>query len=106
MSGLRPSDPGPAPSPRDAVGPVLESGEIAQAVIAAIRAHNRDVTVSDRGAYLRVGVPRRCVLDRLAVERLLGRPFRLPRDLELVMPAFSGLLRMERDQAVWEADRR
>lgn len=91
---------------RGKVGPVLESGEIAAAVIAAIRAHNRDVEVSDRGAYLRVAVPRRCVLDREAVERMLGRPFRLPGDLELVMPAFSGILSIDRDGAVWEAERR
>jgi hypothetical protein len=88
---------------RDEVGPVLEAGETASAVIAAIRAHNPDVVVSDRGAYLRVSVRRRCLLDRRAVEHLLGRPFRLPGDLELVMPAFSGKLRIERDQAVWEA---
>jgi toluene monooxygenase system protein D len=94
-----------APTAREAVGPVLESGETANAVIAAIRAHNRDVMVSDRGAYLRVAVPRRCLLDRLTVERVLGRPFRLPGDLELVMPAFSGYLKIERDRAVWEAER-
>jgi toluene monooxygenase system protein D len=94
-----------APTAGEAVGPVLESGETATAVVAAIRAHNRDVVVSDRGAYLRVAVPRRCLLDRLTVERALGRPFRLPGDLELVMPAFSGYLKIERDRAVWEAER-
>jgi toluene monooxygenase system protein D len=94
------------PTAREAVGPVLESGETANALIAAIRAHNRDVVVSDRGAYVRVAVPQRCLLDRLTVERVLGRPFRLPGDLEMVMPAFSGYLRIERDRAVWEAERR
>jgi toluene monooxygenase system protein D len=95
-----------APLAREAVGPVLESGETANALVTAIRAHNRDVVVTDRGAYLRVAVPRRCLLDRLTVERVLGRPFRLPGDLELVMPAFSGYLRIDRDQAVWEAEQR
>ena len=106
MSGQGHPGEGAAASAREAVGPVLESGETANAVIAAIRAHNRDVVVTDRGAYLRVSVPRRCLLDRRTVERALGRPFRLPGDLELVMPSFSGKLRIERDQAVWEADRR
>lgn len=91
---------------RDEVGPVLEAGETAAAVIAAIRAHNRDVVVRDHGAYLRVSVRRRCLLDRRAVEQALGRPFRLPGDLELVMPAFSGKLRIERDHALWEANPR
>jgi len=95
-----------APTAHEGVGPVLESGEVGSAVLAAIRAHNRDVVVTDRGAYLRVAVPRRCLLDRLTVERALGRPFRLPGDLELVMPAFAGYLRIERDRAVWEAQRR
>jgi toluene monooxygenase system protein D len=97
---------GDEPVAREEVGPVLEAGEIANAVIAAIRAHNREVEVSDRGAYLRVSVRRRCLLDRRAVEALLGKPFRLPGDLELVMPGFSGRLRIDRDQAVWEADPR
>jgi toluene monooxygenase system protein D len=104
MSSIRDNDRG-APVAREGVGPVLESGEIGHAVLAAIRAHNRDVLVTDRGAYLRVAVPRRCLLDRLTVERVLGRPFRLPGDLELVMPAFAGYLRIERDRALWEAER-
>lgn len=106
MSPAPPNNLGAAPTPHDAVGPVLENGEVGRAVIAAIRAQNRDVMVSDRGAYLRVSVPRRCVLDRLALERALGRPFRFPGDLELVMPAFSGNLRIDRDQAIWEVGRR
>ncbi len=90
-------------SGRDAVGPVLEAGEVAQAVIAAIRERNHDVQVLDRGAYLRVSAPRRCLLERRAVERVLGRAFRLPGDLELVMPAFAGRLHVTPDEAVWEA---
>jgi hypothetical protein len=49
------------------VGPVLDAGETALAIVAAIREHNRDVEIQDRGAYIRVLVPGRCVLMRDAV---------------------------------------
>ena len=42
------------------VGPVLEAGEVASALIAAIREGNRDVEIVDRGSYLRVLCPQRC----------------------------------------------
>jgi toluene monooxygenase system ferredoxin subunit len=72
-----------------AVGPVLEAGPVGSVLAAAIRERHPDAEIEDRGSYLRVLVPRRCVLAREAVERLLGRDFRLPGDLEL-------------DEAVWE----
>ena len=86
---------------RGSVGPVLEAGETAVAIVAAIRALNANVTVLDRGSYVRVLVPGRCVVTTEAIERALGRPFRLPRDLELVMPSFKGTLSMSEDEVVW-----
>src|SRR5215471_10354779 len=86
---------------RDGVGPVLDAGEPAQAIIAAIRKLNSNVTVVDRWSYLRVLVPDRCVVARAAVEEALGRSFLLPGDLELVMPSFQGTLTMTDEEAVW-----
>ena len=86
---------------RDHVGPVLQKGAQADAIITAIKRHNQDVLVLDRGAYLRVSVPQRCVLLRAAVEASLQAAFELPSDLELVMPAFAGKLSMSREEAVW-----
>jgi hypothetical protein len=83
------------------VGPVLCAGDTATALIAALREVNHDLVIVDRGAYLRALAPDRCVLDRAAVERELGRPFRLPMDLELVMPSFQGELTVDDDRAVW-----
>ena len=85
-----------------AVGPVLTPGPLADAVIAAIRAGNSEVTVIDRGAYLRVLVPRRCCLDGARVAALAGTSFRLPGDLEPIMPSFRGRLTIAGDQALWE----
>ena len=61
------------PIARDWVGPVLQAGPVADAVIAAIRELNADVEVVDRGVYLRVLVPRRCRVTRAALERHRGR---------------------------------
>ncbi len=52
----------------DHVGPVLQAGTIGSAVVAAIRDLNQDVLVMDRGAYLRVLVPGRCIVTREAIE--------------------------------------
>jgi hypothetical protein len=85
------------------VGPVLEHGETARAIIAVMREANPGLEVTDRGSYLRVLVPGRCVLSRGAVEQLLGRAFVLPGDLEAVMPSFMGHMTLDDNQAVWEA---
>jgi toluene monooxygenase system protein D len=86
---------------KDHVGPVLEASDTSRAVVAAIRELNAAVIVEDQGAYLRVLVPRRCVVTRRAIESNLGRPFRLPADLEPLMPAFKGLLQMSDEEVVW-----
>jgi hypothetical protein len=85
----------------DWVGPVLEVGEVADAIIEAIRERHDLVVVEDRDSYLRVLVPSPCILDRAAVERRIGRAFELPRDLEQVMPSFKGQLAITGDQVVW-----
>jgi toluene monooxygenase system protein D len=85
----------------DYVGPVLQAGVVAEAVIAAIRQLNSTVVVLDRGAYQRVLVPQRCVITRMAVEAHLGRPLRFPGDLEKIMPAFQGSFTVSEAEAAW-----
>ena len=85
------------------VGPVLESSDVGRAIVAAIRCENDDVVVEERGAYVRVGVFGRCRVSGAAVARELGRPFRLPGDLEQAMPSFVGRLSLDSDGATWEA---
>src|SRR6202051_272079 len=74
----------------DRVGPVLQSGTVANAIVAAIKDLNQDVLVVDRGAYVRVLVPKRCFVTRSAIEKHLGRPFRLPGDIGRVESVFTG----------------
>jgi toluene monooxygenase system protein D len=89
----------------DCVGPVLQSGADADAVIEAIRALNPKMRLLDRGAYVRVLVPHRCVVTREAIEARVCRPFRLPRDLEAIMSSFKGRFRVNADEASWEVGR-
>lgn len=84
------------------VGPVLQSGTVADAMIEAIRELNQDVQIVDRGSYVRVLVPHRCVVTREAIERHLGRPFRFPGEMEVIMSAFKGTMRTTNDEGVWE----
>ena len=91
-----------AASHADRVGPVLEASEPGRAVLAAIQRLNRHVEVVDRGAYLRVLAPGRCVVTRRAIEDALGQPFVVPSDLEAVMPAFKGFMHMNDEQVEWQ----
>ncbi|HTE52564.1 MAG TPA: MmoB/DmpM family protein [Kofleriaceae bacterium] len=83
------------------VGPVLEAGELADAIIESIRDTHPTVVVEDRESYLRVLVRSPCVLRRAEVERRTGRPFTLPVDLEQIMPSFKGRLAIGADEVVW-----
>lgn len=89
-----------------AVGPVLLPSDVGLAVLSAIQAINLDVQVQDRGAYLRVLSEGRCVVTRQGIEAALGRPVRLPSDLELCMPSFKGILHVDAERAVWETSAR
>ncbi len=87
---------------KDWVGPVLQKGGTADAVIAAIAEENEGAKLVDRGAYVRVLCHLRCRVTRDAIERRTGEPFRLPCDLELVMSSFKGRFEVTEDEAIWE----
>jgi len=85
-------------------GPVLQAGEVAQAVVSAIRTLNQGVVVQDRGSYLRVLVPGRCFVTREAIEKHLGQAFCLPGDLETVMSSFKGRFFVSEEKALWSVE--
>ena len=89
------------PDSYDYVGPVLRMGLLTDAIIAAIRELNKDVLVVDRGAYLRVLVPKNCVVTRIGIENHLGRAMRFPGELETVMSSFKGTIHLTQDEATW-----
>jgi toluene monooxygenase system ferredoxin subunit len=86
------------------VGPVLNVGPQAEAVVVAIFSLNADVQVIDRGAYLRVLAPRLCRVTAEAIQRCGGMHFELPGDLERIMSSFQGRFRVDASQAVWWAE--
>jgi toluene monooxygenase system ferredoxin subunit len=98
-------DAGAAPAAERWVGPVLAASPVGHAVAAAIEDLNPDMTVEDRGSYLRVSAPSPCLVTARAIEARLGRPFRLPQDLEAVMPSFQGFLHLTHERAEWSASR-
>lgn len=88
----------PTGTSNNLVGPVIQSGEIAEAVAAAVREDNpgKEVHVSDRGSYMRIEVDDECLIRRETLERELGRPFRM-QELEVNMPAFAGRIETASD---------
>lgn len=85
------------------VGPVLQAGSLSDEIIAVLRRLNPEIRVVDRGGYHRVSAPKRCLFLCKEFEAATGRRFRLPGDLESVMSSFSGKLKLDEEQAVWEA---
>lgn len=83
------------------VGPVLEAGFPADAVVAAIQRLNQNVIIEDHGAYIRVLVPNVCRVTCQAIEENLGHPFHLPGDLEQIMCAFKGMIKLTSAEATW-----
>jgi hypothetical protein len=88
------------------VGPVLRSGELADAVIQAIRVDNPGSAIDlvDRGAYIRVQTPGRCRLTRESFEEALGRPAEL-NEIEPWLTSFAGRLNTSSDEITWEDSR-
>ena len=86
----------------DHVGPVLQAGALTSAIVAAIQDLNSNVIILDRGAYLRVLAPRSCIVTRVSIEQHLGRPVRFPGELETVMSAFKGAIRLSESEASWQ----
>ena len=85
----------------DGVGPVLTGHPRAQAVLEAIRRLNPSIEIQNRGSYIRVLAPRRCLVTRSAIEDILRQPFDFRAELEIMMPSFKGRMRLDDDEAVW-----
>lgn len=82
------------------VGPVVQVGELADAIAAAAVIDNegRRVDIRNRGSYVRIEVDGgECILNRSTIEDELGRPFRM-RDLEVSMPSFVGRIETGTEQ--------
>ena len=84
------------------VGPVVRSGELADAVIDAAIEDNpdREVKVFEREDYVRIHAERDCVVTRASIEKHLGRAFNMAM-LEIEMPSFKGRMQSSTEQMRW-----
>jgi toluene monooxygenase system protein D len=80
------------------VGPVLRTGEIATAVVEAVIIDNPDkeITVKDHIAYVRVETDHECIIRRDTIEQCLGRPFRM-QEIEIDLSSFAGQIDLTED---------
>lgn len=87
---------------RNSVGPVVRAGELADAVIEAIWDDNpeKEVSVVDRGDYVRISTEGMCRLTKGSLEKHLGRGFDLSH-LEIEMPSFMGRMKTVGDEYLW-----
>ena len=80
------------------VGPIFRTGELAMAAIDAMEEDNPDkeFTIEDRTAYIRVETDHECVIRRKTMEEMLGRAFEM-QELEVVLASFSGQIEAEQE---------
>ena len=80
------------------VGPVMRAGEIADAVLEAIREDNegREVVTEAHASYIRIKVADECFVRYETVGDMLGRTVTRG-DIESNMPSFAGFIRTEPD---------
>ena len=80
------------------VGPVMRAGEVADAVLEAIREDNagRDVITEVHASYVRIKVADECVVRYETVGDMLGRTVTRG-DIEANMPSFAGFISTEPD---------
>lgn len=87
----------------NAVGPVLRMCDEVELVIAAIEDDNPDaeITVTDRGSYVRVEAPDRLHVTQESLRRHLGPTFEI-RSLQAMLSAFAGRITTTSDEIIWE----
>ncbi len=80
------------------VGPVLMTGEIADAAVEALEEDNPGKTfeVQDHEAYMRVQTDNECIIRRETMENILARPF-VMQELEVVLSTFAGRIDLTSD---------
>lgn len=81
------------------VGPVMRSGEVADAVLEAAEMDNpaKEIAVDDMNAYIRISTEDELILTRTSIEECLGRPFRMS-ELEINLSSFAGKIESGTEQ--------
>jgi len=81
------------------VGPVLNGGDVAQAAIEAAEWDNpgKEITVDDKGAYVRISAEQELILTRQSMEEALGRDFQM-REIEIHLGSMAGQIEVTPEQ--------
>ena len=81
------------------VGPVLNGGDVAQAAIEVAEWDNpgKDITVDDKGAYVRISAEQELILTRQSMEEALGREFQM-REIEIHLGSMAGQIEVTPEQ--------
>jgi toluene monooxygenase system protein D len=89
---------------RNPVGPVLRMGDEVESIIAAIEDDNPgiEITVTDRGAYVRVESEHEITVTQTTLRRYLGADYEI-RSLGGIMSAFSGRVITTSDSFTWQS---
>jgi toluene monooxygenase system protein D len=83
---------------KNAVGPVLRAGEMADAMIQALEEDNpgKQFNVQDHIAYVRIETEGECIVRRETLERALGRAVQMP-EIEVSLTSFAGRIETNDD---------
>ena len=81
------------------VGPIMNKGEMGDAVLEAIYEDNseRKVVVEEHASYFRIKVEEECLIRMATVSDMLGSEV-IFSDIEASMPSFEGFIRVETSQ--------
>lgn len=89
---------------KNLVGPVLRMGDEVEKIIAAIEDDNpgTEITVIDRGAYVRVQAEYQITVTQATLRRYLGANYEI-RSFGAIMSAFSGQVITTSDSITWQS---
>ena len=81
------------------VGPILRSGDVANAAVEAVEIDNpgKEIKIEDKLAYIRISIDNECILKRETMEEMLGRPFKMS-ELEINLSSFAGRIESNSEQ--------
>ena len=88
---------------KNLVGPVLRMGDEIESILAAIEDDNpgRQITVVDRGAYIRVEGEAPITVTQETLRRFLGADYEI-RSFGAIMSAFSGRVVTTSESITWQ----
>ncbi len=85
------------------VGPILQAGDFAEAVVEALKKDNPDkeITVIKRASYIRVYGESPIRLTKKTLEEECGRQVDFPGEVEVNLSSFTGRIKPGSEEIIW-----